>query len=87
MTMAKDLERTSRYELTERALAASERELSAVCSSLCTTSTNVISASLGVARAARSVRPSTATKLKVVRPGEPLPQGDLTGKFAAYGGK
>ena len=68
-------------------LAESERQIAAQSVRIKTLSTEIVDEALSLARAARKSRPSTATNLKAVKPGEPLPEGDLTGRFAALTAK
>jgi len=65
---------------TERLIAEAVRKIRGV-------TVGIVDESLSLARAARNARPSSLHTMKAVRPGEPLPEGDLTGRFAALAAK
>jgi len=47
-------------------------------------SSAIVDSALSLARSARNSRPSSIQAMRAVRPGEPVPAGEITGRFAAY---
>jgi len=64
-------------------LSESERKIAELAIRMRDNSTKIVDSALSLAREALRARPSSSTALRVVRPGEPLPEGELTGRFSA----
>lgn len=65
----------------------SERQIAEAVRKLRGVTTDVVDDELALARVARNSRPSSLHAMKAVKPGEPAPAGELTGKFAALAAK
>lgn len=64
-------------------ISETERQIEELAEGIKATGEEVIDTGLAMARVGRNSRPTSSSKIRAIRPGDPLPTGDLTGKFAA----
>ena len=64
-------------------ISESERKIAELGMEMRENSARIVDTALALARTARNARPSSSTVLRAIHPGEPLPEGELTGRFSA----